>query len=113
MSSSPFDLFVALYEDPTHHVDLLCDKFAKYEMRQKLRASRFGNAEAAADGSVVLFCQQTTDKENKEEENEKRDLTDAACYGCGKKGHLRHKRPDKKAENENEKERKRKPDGAR
>lgn len=44
------DLFVILCEDSTHDVDLLCDKIARYEMRQKLRAATSGKAEAATEG---------------------------------------------------------------
>ena len=29
---SSLDLFITLYDDPTYDIDLLCGKFAKYEM---------------------------------------------------------------------------------
>ena len=90
---SSLDLLVTLYENPTHDVDLLCDKIAKYEMRLKLRAVKSGKAQAA-EGSVALSGQQMTDKEK----IKKGDLSNVTCYGCGKKGHLKHKCPDKKAE---------------
>lgn len=38
-SPPSFDLFIALYEDNTYNVNL-CDKFAKYKMYQKLRATK-------------------------------------------------------------------------
>ena len=31
----------------TYDVDLLCDKFAKYEMRQKLQAAKSGKGEGS------------------------------------------------------------------
>jgi hypothetical protein len=43
------DLLVAVCEDNNYDIDSLCDKIAKYEMRQKLRAIRSGNAEAASN----------------------------------------------------------------
>ena len=90
---SSLDLLVTLYENPTHDVGLLCDKIAEYEMRQKLRAMKSGKAQAA-EGSVTLFGQQTTDKEKRK----RRDLSNVTCYGCGKKGHLKYKCPHKKGE---------------
>ena len=101
------DLFITLYDDSTYDVDLLCDKFAKYEMRQKLRATKAGKAEGTSDGNVALFGQQSADKGKGKR---KRDLTDVTCYGCGKKGHLRRNCPTKKDEKpKNEKPKNEKP----
>jgi len=52
------DLFITLYEDSTCNVDRLCDKFAKYEMRKKVHASKTAKSQSASDGSVALFSQQ-------------------------------------------------------
>ena len=49
------DLFITLYGDSTYNVDCLCDKFAKYEMRKKVRASKTTKSQSASDGSVALF----------------------------------------------------------
>ena len=105
------DLFIALYEDNTFDVDLLCDKFAKYKMRQKLRVTKSGKAEGSTDGNIALFGQQSADKKK---ERKKQDLTDVTCYGCGKKGHLRRHCPTKKDEKpKNEKLKKREADDTR
>ena len=37
---SSLDLFITLFDDPTCDVDLLCDTFAKYEMRRKLAGAK-------------------------------------------------------------------------
>lgn len=87
---SSLDLLVTLYDNPTHDVDLLCDKIAKYEMRLKLRAMKSRKAQAA-EGPAALFGQQTMDKEKRK----KRDLSNVTCYDCGEKGHLKQKCPDK------------------
>jgi len=42
------DLFTSLYEDVNHDVDLLCNKFAKYETQKRLWAAT----------AVALFGQQ-------------------------------------------------------
>ena len=89
------DLFVTLYEDNTFDVDLLCDKFSKYEMRQKLRVTKFGRGEGSSDGNIALFGQQSA---KKRKEKKKRDLADVTCYGCGKKGHPQRYCPTKKDE---------------
>ena len=51
----------------------------------------------AAEGSIALFGQQTKDK-GKKRERRKHDLSNMTCYGCRKKGHLKHKCPDNKDE---------------
>jgi len=81
------DLFITLYKDSTYNVDRLCDKFAKYEMRKKVRASKTAKSQSASDGSVTLFGQQ-------QEKRRERDLSNVTCYGCGKKGHLKHNCPE-------------------
>jgi len=93
------DIFISLYEDVNYDVDFLCNKFAKYEMRLKLRAAKAGKAEAISEGSVALFGQQpAADKKKMKKGKKKRDLTNVTCYGCGKKGHLRPTCPEKKEE---------------
>ena len=47
------DLFITLEEDNTYDVNLLCDKFAKYEMRQKLRETKSGKGKGSLNGNVV------------------------------------------------------------
>ena len=81
------DLFITLYEDSTYNVDRLCDKFMKYEMRKKVRASKTAKSQSASDGSVTLFGQQ-------QEKRRERDLSKITCYGCGKKGHLKRNCPE-------------------
>ena len=96
-SWSPFpslNLFISLYDDSTHNIDLLCSKFAKYKMQQKMHKLKAGKTEAA-EGSVALFSQKMKDK-GKKRERRKHDLTNVTCYGCRKKGHLKHKCLDKK-----------------
>jgi len=98
------DLFVTLYEDTNHDVDFLCDKFAKYEMRLKLRAAKSGKDEASGSGSVALFGQQPADKKKKKKEKMgKMDLSNTTCYGCGKKGHISANCPDKQDKKQDEK----------
>ena len=87
------DLFVTLYEDTNHDVDFLCGKFAKYEMRLKLRAAKSGKDEASGSGSVVTFGQQPADKE--EENKGRKDISNTACYGRGKTGYFSANCPDK------------------
>ena len=47
-----------------------------------------------SDGNVALFGQRSVDTK----EIEDKDLTDGTCHGCGKKGHLRRRRPTKRDE---------------
>jgi transposase InsO family protein len=93
------DLFVALYEDSNHDVDFLCDKFAKYENRLKLRALKTGKADVESSSSVAMFGQKTTEKKEKK----KRDMSKVTCYGCDKKGHVISRCPDKKKEKKEDK----------
>ena len=74
------DLFVTLYENPVHDVGLPCDKFSKYEMRQKLCVAKSGQTEAAVEESVVLFSQQSKDKEKEKEKKKRRDLPNITCH---------------------------------
>ncbi len=97
---STLNIFITLYNNPMHNVDLLCDKFAKYKMWQKLHEAKSRKAEAAAKESITL-SQQSKDKEVK---RKRHDLTNVMCYGCGKKGHLKHKCPDKEDKKEKGKE---------
>jgi hypothetical protein len=96
------DLFVTLYEDTNNDVDFLCDKFAKYEMRLKLRATKSGNTEADT-GSVAMFGQQTSEKKKKEKGKGKRDMSKVTCYGCDKKGHVISRCPDRKEKKKDDK----------
>ena len=45
----------SLYDDPTYHVDLLCDKFTKCEIRCKLADAKASKTEGTSDGSLALF----------------------------------------------------------
>ena len=67
-------------------MDLLCDKFAKYEMR---KATKSRKGEGSSDGNVALSGQQSADK--------KTDLMGVTCYGYGygEDGHLRRSCPTK------------------
>jgi len=65
----------------------LCNKFAKYGMRKKVRASKTAKSQFASDGSVALFSQQ-------QEKRRETDLSNVTCYGCGKKGHLMRRCPE-------------------
>jgi len=79
------DLFITLYGDSTYNVNCLCDKFAKYKMHKKVHASKTTKLQSASDGSVTLFDEQ--------QERRERDLLNVTCYGCGKKGNLKHSCP--------------------
>ena len=89
--SFPDDLdpFISLYKDNTHNVNLLCDKFSKYEMRLANRAQKRARRIGVSTEVVALASQQTAEKDEARKGKEKRDLSDVMCYGCGKKGHLR------------------------
>jgi hypothetical protein len=50
------------YDGSTHEVDLLCDKFAKYEMRRRLAAAKEGKAGATSDVSLAMFSQASLSK---------------------------------------------------
>ena len=90
------NIFITMYEDPSYNINLLCDKFAKYEMRQKLHLAKTGKADAAAEGSIAMFSQQQKEKERKKKK--KHDLSNVTCYGCGKKGHMKARCQEKKDE---------------
>ena len=57
---SSLNLFITLYDDPTYHVDLLCDKFAECEIRCKLADAKASKAEETSDRSLALFGQQAS-----------------------------------------------------
>ena len=100
------------YEDSTYDVDLLYDKFAKYETRRKLADLVAGKADKTTDDSLALFGQQassSSSKKKKRKERKGKDHNNVTCYGCGKKGHIQRKYPDgeKKDEKHDEKEDKR------
>jgi len=101
---SSLDLFITLYEDNSYDVDLLCDRFAKYEMRRKLADAKDGKAGGTLDGSPALFGQSASlPSKGKGKERKKRDLRNITCYGCGKKGHVKAKCPDGEKEEKTEK----------
>jgi hypothetical protein len=52
-------------------------------------ATKSRKAKAAAEGPIALLSQQSKDKEEK---RKRRGLTNVTCYGCGKKGHLKHEK---------------------
>jgi hypothetical protein len=81
------DLFITLHDDSTYDIDLLCDKFAKYEMRRKLAAAKEGKADATSD---VSLGQASSSKEKEEKEKKRRDYKRITCFKCGKKGHIPH-----------------------
>ena len=81
------DLFITLYEDNTYDVNLLCDKFAKYERCQKLRAIKSGKGEVSIIEWQCCAVRPAVGPRRKKEKK-KRDLTDVTRYGCGKQGHL-------------------------
>ena len=71
------DIFIALCEANKYDVDFLCEKIAKYEMRQRVRAVLSGKAEAVSD------------EKKGEGKRARRALTNVTCYGCGNKGHIK------------------------
>jgi len=81
------NLFITLYEDSMYNVDCLCNKFAKYELCKKVRASKTMKLWSASNGSVALFSLQ-------QEKRRETDLLKVTCYSCGKKGHLKHRCPE-------------------
>jgi len=85
---SSLDLFIALCDEPTYDVDLLCDKLAEYEMRRKLRA---GKAEGTLDGSLTLFGQRAPSSSKGKGKKGWKHIT---CYKCGEKGHIQSKCPE-------------------
>jgi len=89
---SSLDLFITLYEDNSYNVDLLCDRFAKHEMRRKLADAKDGKAGGTSDSSLALFGQSaSSSSKGKGKERKKRDLRNITCYGCGKEGHVKAK----------------------
>jgi hypothetical protein len=93
---SSLDRFVNPYEDPTHAVTSYVTSQVR-DAAEAARTSKSGKAGAAAEEPMALFGQQSKDKEEK---RKTRDLTNVTCYSCGKKGHLKHKCPDKEDEKE-------------
>ena len=101
------DTFVTMYDDPTANVDSLCDRFSRYEMRLRVASIRNGKAEGSSGGVTAFHSQPATSTKDKGKgKARQRDLTDVMCYGCGKKGHLRHKCPDKPKGGESKEEKK-------
>ena len=75
---SSLDLFITLYDDSTYDVALLCNKFAKYEMRRKLADAIAFKAEGISDGSLSLFGQQALSSSKRKGKRDGRHIT---CYG--------------------------------
>ena len=66
------DLFVPLYHGIGYGVGALCNKFAKYEMWQKLRAAI---ADTTSDGSMLLDSSRQTRKRRRGKKGRQRDLS--------------------------------------
>ena len=88
------DMFVTLYTDPSANIDSLCDRFTQYKMRLKVANICEGKT-GDASGSAMALSSQSSLSTKGEGKARKRDLTDVTWYGCGKKGHLKRKCPDK------------------
>ena len=88
------NIFVTMFEDPSYDINLLCDKFARYKMHQKLHLAKTRKADAAAEGSIMLLSQQQKEKEWKKKK--KCDLLNVTCYRCGKNSHLKARCQEKK-----------------
>ena len=89
-------MLVALYTDPSANVDTLCDRFMQYGMRLNVADIREGKTSDASGSTMDLSSQSSSSSSSKGKgKARKRDFTDMTCYGCGKKGHLKRKRPDK------------------
>ena len=88
------NLFITLYEDPTYDVDILCDRFTKYEMQRKVAATRDSRADTTSDATLALYGQHSSSSKGKGKERKKRDLKDVTCYRCRRKGHYQAKCPD-------------------
>lgn len=96
------DIFVTFYDDKSHDIDLLCDRFSRYEMRQQLAAAKAGDT---SEGSVALFGkqQESGGKAKKSGEGSKggeglksaKTSKSVVCWGCGEQGHVRSKCPKK------------------
>jgi len=80
-----------LYDNSTYDVNLLCDKFAKYEMQCRLADAKAGKAEGSSDGSLALFGQQASSSSKGKGKRDRKHIT---RYGCRKKGHIKPKCPD-------------------
>jgi gag-polypeptide of LTR copia-type len=85
------NLFITLYDDSTYDIDLLCGKFAKYEMWRKLAAAKEGKADATANVSLAMSGQASA---SKKKERKKRDYKHITCFKYSKKGHIQVKYPD-------------------
>src|SRR5882757_8923112 len=82
------DTFIMFYDDASFDVDLLCQRFVRWEARRDLRGDKFDKLEGSSTGgSMALFGQQSSTPKKGERKN--RDFSNYTCYGCGKKGHLR------------------------
>src|SRR5258706_14038397 len=93
------DTFIMFYDDATFDVDLLCQRFVKWEARRELRGDKFDKIEGTlTGGSVALFGQQSTTAKKGEQKGEwkKRDYSEITCFGCGKKGHIHRHCPTRK-----------------
>ena len=92
------DLFVTLYDDGrSHDVNVICDRFARYEMRLKLDDTRIAKNDGVPDTPVAMFSQASSSNP-KGKKGKGRDFKNVTCYGCGKKGHIKAKCQDKPKE---------------
>ena len=92
------DLFITLYDDGrSHDINVICDRFARYEMRLKLDDTRIAKNDGVPDTPVVMFSQASSSNP-KGKKGKGRDFKNVTCYGCGKKGHIKAKCQDKPKE---------------
>ena len=90
------DAFVTMYDDPSANVDSLCDRLTRYEMRLKVANIRDGKVAGSLGSATAFYSQSASSTKDKGKgKGKQRDLTKVTCYGCGKKGHLKRKCPDK------------------
>ena len=76
-------------------------------MRLRVASIRDSKAEGSSGGVTAFHSQPATSTKDKGKgKARQRDLTNVTCYGCGKKGHLRCKCPDKLKGGESKEEKK-------
>jgi hypothetical protein len=89
MQSLPpsLDILVMFYDDKTYDVELLCERFTRWEACKELRGNKFNKIsdKMGLENSMAMFGQHSS---RKKKESKKCDLKDVVCYGCSSKGHL-------------------------